>query len=153
MVRLIQTKWNGIVSHDGHAIIAATLTPAKANQPTSTLRLRSQAIPDMANSLDWRHWPELLAKPPDADLDDVRSRVEAIAPDLREQSLPARHFSLALRQVLEQPELAIGKVADDIVQPRLPSRDVEHEPAEDERLPIVVTAQRRTEVDTYPRQQ
>ena len=83
-VRLIQTKWNGIVSQLGHAIIAPMFAAAKAAHPTSTECLRDQAITGMSNRLDRGVGAELLAQPPHADVDDVGAGVEAIPPDVGE---------------------------------------------------------------------
>ena len=54
---------------------------------------------------------ELLPQAADADLDDVRAWIEAVAPDIREQLLAADDLALVAQQVAEQLELAIGQVA------------------------------------------
>src|SRR5437868_15526003 len=81
-VRLIQTKWNGIVSQLGHATIAPKFAAANAAQASSTALRRDQAITRMSHRLDGSVRSELPAKPPDADVDHVRARVEVVAPDV-----------------------------------------------------------------------
>src|SRR5438270_12420591 len=73
--------------------------------------------------------PELLAQSADADVDDVRARVEVVAPDLGEQALAAHDLARVEDQVVEEPELAVGEVGDALAQERLPPRQVEPHPA------------------------
>src|SRR6476469_137395 len=130
---LIQTKWNGIVSQLGSTTMKATFAAANTTHPTSTEYLRSQSIAGMADRLDRGVGAELLAQSPDADVDDVRPGVEAVPPDVREQALAAYHLAGVLHEMAEQPELAVGQVADEVAEASLPSRDVELEPAAAER--------------------
>src|SRR5438045_9091475 len=67
-VRLIQTKWNGIVSQLGHATIAAKFAAAKTAQAASRGLRRSQPIARIPHRLDCRLRPELLSQPPHADV-------------------------------------------------------------------------------------
>src|SRR5438105_10421322 len=70
---------------------------------------------------------ELLPEPPDADLDDVRARIEVVAPDVREQPFPAHDLAFVEHQVVEEPELAVGERGDHVAELRLTARDVERE--------------------------
>src|SRR5436309_216739 len=103
-------KWNGIVSHGSQIAIATRFATAKAPQPSSSgvgsLRL-GKAVPRMADGLDRRFRPELLPQAADADLDDVRARVEVVAPDLGEQALAADDLARVEREVMEEAELAV----------------------------------------------
>src|SRR5438876_10561412 len=108
-------KWNGIVSHDSHLAIAARF--ASANPPhasTRPLGLR-KAISRMAHGLDRRVRSKLLPQAADADLDDVRARVEVVAPDLCEQPLTAHDLAGMNGEVVEESELAVGEVGRPVV--------------------------------------
>src|SRR5207302_1841374 len=100
-VRLIQTKWNGIVSQLGQAIIATQFAAAKTAHPASSGLRRSQPITRMSHGLDRCLGPELLPQSAHADLDDVRARVEVVAPHLGEQLLQRER----LRHVVGGAEL------------------------------------------------
>src|SRR6059058_5499073 len=116
-------KWNGIVSRRGQSIIAAPFR--KANPPHARSRsLGRDAIADMADGLDGLS-AELLAQTADADVDDVRARVEVVAPHVREQPLPAHYFTLVQDEVVEQPELSVREGCDHVAELRLPPRDIE----------------------------
>src|ERR671931_162302 len=159
-VRLIQMKWNGIVSQLGQSAIARRFARANANHATSialrrkaplatptieagralparpsdapcwgpalmpSLSSGDESIAAMPDRFD-RVRAELLAQPPDAHLDDVRARVEVVAPDVREQPLAAHDLALVQNEVVQQPELAVGQGRDHIAELRLPPRDVE----------------------------
>src|SRR5919197_802690 len=135
-VRLIQMKWNGIVSQLGQSAIARRFARANANHATS-IALRRKAplatptigagralparpsdapcwVPALIPSLSSGDEPiaampdrfdrvraELLAQPPDAHLDDVRARVEVVAPDVREQPLAAHEVVAAADSALD----------------------------------------------------
>src|SRR5258707_4162905 len=120
--------WKGIVSHDGHSIITAREPTARAAQARSSCIGDSQPVTRMPHGLDRGGGPELFAQPPDANVDDVRSGVEAVSPDLRKEPLPAHHLSCVSNQVIEQPELAIGKVGDPVLDTRLAPGKIELEP-------------------------
>src|SRR5439155_25125201 len=92
-VRLIQTKWKGIVSQPGQTAMATKFAIAKAAQATSGHLRRRKAIARMAKGFDRRVVAELLAQPPNTDVDDVRVRIEVVAPDLGEQALAADHLA------------------------------------------------------------
>ena len=84
-VRLIQTKWNGIVSQLGQSDHRADVRGGEHGPATST-SLRSQAIARISNRLDRSVGAELLAQAAHADVDDVGAGIEAIAPDVGEQA-------------------------------------------------------------------
>src|SRR6266550_1508039 len=126
-VRLIQTKWNGIVSQPGQMPIATKFAIAKAAQATSGHLRRREAIARMANGFDRRVRTELLAQPPNTDVDDVRVRVEVVAPDLGKQTLAADHLALVLEQVMKDAKFAIGQLGGDRTKARLAPREVQHE--------------------------
>src|SRR2546422_10211284 len=86
----------------------------------------SNPIPRVPDGLD-RLGAELLAQAADADVDDVRARVEVVAPDLGEQALAAHDLAGVQHQVLEEPELAVGEVRDVLAEERLPPREVRSE--------------------------
>ena len=117
--------WNGIVSHDGHAIIAARQTTARTPQAVSTRLGRGNAIAGIPHRLDRLGAAELLAQSPHADVDDVRARIEAVAPHLRQEAFAAHDLAGMRDEVIEQPELAIREVDDAILDLRLPTREVE----------------------------
>src|SRR5205085_7936531 len=85
------------------AIANATHANSRRKAPTRRRRPRGRAgfarasvglrssnpIPRVPDGLD-RLSAELLPQPADADVDDVRARVEVVAPDLGEQALPAQ---------------------------------------------------------------
>src|SRR2546423_708466 len=120
-------KWKGMVSQLGHSSIAARFAPANANHASSTELRRSESITAMPHRLDGSVLAELLPEPPDADLDDVRTRIEVVAPDVREQPLPAHDLAFVAHQVVEEPELAVGERGDHVAELRLTARDVERE--------------------------
>src|SRR5207302_1083630 len=120
-------KWKGMVSQLGHSSIAARFAAANANHASSTELRRSESITAMSHRLDGSVLAELLPEPPDADLDDVRARIEVVAPDVREQPLPAHDLALVEHQVVEEPELAVGERGDHVAELRLTARDVERE--------------------------
>src|SRR4051794_9106471 len=106
-------KWNGIVSQLSHTIIATTLAAANRTQPISTrsgrrcLRGR-EPISHIAYRLD-RIRAELLAQPADAHLDDVRTRVEVVAPDGFEELFAADDLVRMADEMVEEPELAVSE--------------------------------------------
>jgi hypothetical protein len=83
----------------------------------------------MANGLDRGVGPKLLPQPSDADFYDVRAGLEGIAPDLGEQAFAADHFTDVQDEMMEQPKLAVGEFAHNIVEARLSPREVEDEPS------------------------
>ena len=94
------------------------------------------------------------AEPPadaaNAHVDDIRARVEAVAPDLGEQPLAAHRLAGVLDEVAEQPELAVGEHRPRCAEPRLARREVELEAAgADDARP----RQRLDEVDADPREE
>jgi hypothetical protein len=83
----------------------------------------------MANGFDRRSGPELLAQPADADVDDVRVRIEVITPDLGEQPLAADDLAGALEQAVQKLELTVGEIDQPVAELRLAAREVERETA------------------------
>src|SRR5258707_13357342 len=81
----------------------------------------------MPHSLDRGLGAELLAQPPDADVDHVRSGIETVAPDLGEQALAAHDFARVRDEVVEQAELTVGEIGDAVVDVSLAPRQVELE--------------------------
>src|SRR5258705_13710419 len=107
--------------------MATKFAIAKAAQATSGHLRRRKAIARMANGLDRRVRAELLAQPPNTDVDDIRLRIEVVAPDLGEQALAADHLALVLEQVVEDAELAIGQLCFHSAEARLSPCEVQHE--------------------------
>src|SRR2546428_4581334 len=126
-VRLMKTKWNGTVSQLGHTAMATKFAIAKAAQAASGHLRCSKPIARMANGFDRRVCTELFAEPANADVDDVRPRIEVVTPDLRDQTFSADHLTLMLEQVMENAEFAIRQLRGDRTKARLAPRKVEHE--------------------------
>src|SRR5207244_10401546 len=103
-------KWKGIGSHGSQSAIATRFATAKMPHATSSRLGLGKAVPRMADGLDRRFRPELLAQAADADLDDVGARIEVVAPDLGEEALAAHDLARVEREVVEEPELAVGEV-------------------------------------------
>src|SRR5919204_6104250 len=101
-------KWKGTVSHAFHTSIAPRFATAKMPHAISSLLGLGKPIPRMPDRLDWCVGPELLPQPADADLDDVRARVEVVAPDLGEQPLAAHDLARMAREMVQQAELPVG---------------------------------------------
>src|SRR5690348_5825153 len=116
--------WNGIVSHDGHAIIVARQTTASTPQAVSILSGRD-AVPGIPHRFDRLSGAELLPQPSHADVDDVRARIEAVAPHLGEQTLTAHDFAGVADEMVKQPKFAVREVDEAILDLRLPARQVE----------------------------
>src|SRR5947208_16406346 len=103
-------KWNGIVSQLAQRTIAARFARAKTAQATST-RLRSNhSVTGMSDRLDGRARAELLPETPHADVDDVRARIEVVAPDLGEQPLAADHLAAVLDELGAETELTVPQL-------------------------------------------
>src|SRR5437879_421243 len=103
-------KWKGTVSQLGQSSIAPRFATAKRPHAASSTRfLGRKAIPDVTDGLD-RTRTELLPQPADADVDDVRTGVEVITPDVGEQLLAADDLAAMADEMVEQPELAVGQV-------------------------------------------
>src|SRR5581483_7932811 len=151
-VRLIQTKWNGIVSQSGQSPMATQLASAKAPHRSSTRLRRSQAVAGIPHRVDGRVRAELLPQPPDADLDDVRAGVEVVAPHLGEETLAADDLAGMDREVVEQPKLTVGQRSVDVGEPRLPPREVEHERTGSDEVPVV-GKRPATELSAHAREQ
>src|SRR5947208_4502998 len=120
-------KWNGIVSQLGQSSIAPRFATANSpHAPSSRRYLGSKPVPHVTDGLD-RSRPELLPQPADADIDDVRARVEVIAPDIGEQLLAADDLAAMAYEVVEQPELAVGQVGRRVARASAPPREIELE--------------------------
>src|SRR5919197_5429610 len=117
-VRLTQMKWKGIVSHGSHSAIATRFATANAPHASSSPVSLSlgKAVPRVADGLDRRGRPELLAQAPHTDFDDVRARVEVVAPDLGEETLAAHDLARVEREVVQEPELAVGQVGRPVLE-------------------------------------
>src|SRR5256714_7809700 len=126
---MTQMKWNGHAAHHPQRSIASRFAVGRASQPSSTALRLSQAVAGMADGLDRRRGPELLAQPTDADVDHVRARIEVITPDLGEEPLAADDFAGAFEQAVQELELAIGEIDQPIAELRLATRNVERERA------------------------
>src|SRR5919198_6460998 len=103
-------KWKGIVSHGSQRPIATRFAAANTPHASSSRLGLGKAVPRVADGLDRRLRAELLAQTADADLDDVRTRVEVVAPDLGEQALAAHDLAWVEREMVEEPELAVREV-------------------------------------------
>src|SRR6266567_5927853 len=137
-------KWNGTFSHRCQRTIASRFATAKANQASSIPLRRSKPVASMANRFDRRAGPELLAQPADADVDDVRARIEVVTPYLGEQPLAADDLARALEQAMEKLELAVGEIDDPFAELDLAPREVECDCARLDDVvvcPLVRTAQ------------
>src|SRR5581483_3127467 len=145
----IQMTWKGIVSHDGHATMATTQPAARAPQPTSRGLGDRKPVAGVAHGLDRPRGPELLAQPPHADVDDVRPRVEPVAPHLRQETLPADHLADVEDEVVEEAELTVGEVDRKALGDGLAARDVQLELADPDRRGLDVAP--APEVDAHAR--
>src|ERR671936_1148528 len=143
-------KWKGMVSHPSQMRIAARSPRAKTPHATSSRSGRDEPIPRMSHSLDGRCVAELPAQPPDAHVDDVRSRIEVIAPDLGKQTLAADDFARVLDQVVEETELAIGELCGVCADACLSARQVEDERPNAQRV-VVLVVRRVSQRDAHAR--
>src|SRR5699024_7006795 len=71
--------------------------------------VRRQAVSHASYRLDGLR-ADLLAEVADVDVDDVRSGIEVVAPDVAEQLLPAQHVSGVAQEGLEEHELPSAEV-------------------------------------------
>src|SRR5919206_3666065 len=117
-------KWNGTVSHDCHRYMPTRFATANTPQPISSRLSLGKAVPRVADGLDRRLRAELLAQAAHADLDDVRARVEVVAPDLGEQALAAHDLARMEREVVQEPELSVGEVGRAVLERRAPPRQI-----------------------------
>src|SRR5512132_258295 len=116
-VRLTQMKWNGTVSHEEMMSIAARLASENSTQATSIHRSRfghssvSGRIEPVSHPTDRgdRVWTELRAEAANVDIDHVRSGVEVVTPDRREQPFLRHRASCMPHQLLEEQELSVGE--------------------------------------------
>src|SRR5436190_4509901 len=121
-------KWNGIVSQLSQRHIATRFAAAKTTHAISRLLSRRNAIPRMPNGLDGVG-AQLLPQAPDADVDDIRARIEVVAPDRREQPFAADDLARMHEEVVQKPELAVGEIRQPLAEVRLTAGEVEPEPA------------------------
>src|SRR2546421_5578308 len=133
-------KWNGIVSQGSQIAIAARFATANAPHASSRRLGLGKAVPGMADGLDRRFRAELLAQAADADLDDVRARVEVVAPDLGEKTLAAHDLARVEGEVVEEPELTVGEIGRPVLERRAPPRKVEGQPADTNHVGVAVPA-------------
>src|SRR2546427_4841211 len=118
MVRLTQMKWKGTVSHSAKTSIATRFRAAKTPQPTSSqaplgssLRRRSGGVDTVSLTPDGddRLRAQLGPQATDVDVDDVRARVEVVAPYVRQQAFFGERLSGVLHELPQQEELALGQ--------------------------------------------
>src|SRR5437870_5000747 len=114
-VTLTQMKWKGTVSHSASSSIAARFANANRNHAASIRVKRClghsrsdaiDAIPLPADGLD-EVGAELGPEPAHVDVDDVRARVEVIAPHRGQQPLLRHRLARLVDQLLEQEELTL----------------------------------------------
>src|SRR5207247_5413352 len=103
-------KWKGIVSQLSHMRIATRFATAKTTHAASRRLSRNQPITRMSHRFDRRVGAELLPQTSHADVDDIRSRIEVVSPDLREQPLAADHLACVLDEMVEETELAVREL-------------------------------------------
>ena len=72
----------------------------------------------MPRTVSKRSRAELAAQVADVDVDDVRARVEVVAPDVREQLLAAQHLAGVAQERLQQRELLGRELGLVVVRPR-----------------------------------
>src|SRR5580704_18816746 len=134
-------RWNGTVSQHGNMNMRSRLTRAKIHHPTSIARggygqpkrggrggpgslsaasARHELIALTPHGLDQLE-AELGAKPSDAHVDDVGSRVEVVAPDGGEQLSLGDRVPRVVGQLAQQEELEPGEV-------HRAAADVRHQP-------------------------
>src|ERR1700747_2078178 len=100
-------KWNGIVSWPGSANIAAVLATAKITQPGKSQRSTGdKAVSDIAYRLN-RFQLKLRPQSADAHVHDVASRIEGVAPHVREQLVTGAHLTRTTHEMSHQDELAM----------------------------------------------
>src|SRR5215467_699450 len=115
--RLIQIKWKGTIAHSRNIRIPATLTRTKIHQPVSTRyrphqqAIRSAKVNLVAHAADGGDHLrfQLRPQPPDVDIDHVRLRVEAVAPDRRQEALLGNRAARMAHQLRQQHRLPPGQ--------------------------------------------
>src|SRR6266487_387582 len=111
--RPIQIKWNGTVAHSRNIRIPATLASTKIHQPISTRyrrhrrEIRSAKVNPVADAADGGDHVrvQLRPQPPDVDVDHIRLRVEAVAPDRGQEALLGNRAARMLHQLRQQHRL------------------------------------------------
>src|SRR5437588_11920156 len=109
--------------------MATRFATANAAQPSSTCLCRAKSITRMADGLDRRFGAQLLPQAADADLDDVRARIEVQAPDRGEEPLAADDLAGPLGEMVEEAELAIGQRRHALAEAGLAAGEIERERA------------------------
>src|SRR5712691_1971088 len=142
-------KWNGIVSQRGQIAMMTKFATANETHSTSTCLCRRKSITRMSHGFDRRIRAELLAQPADAHVDDVRSRIEVVAPHIGEQPFAAHNFAGMKDEMVEQPELARGQLRRPTVEPRLVTREIQYEATD--ALHVAAVAVRRPPSYLYTR--
>src|SRR5260221_6374891 len=132
--------WKGIVSHDGHATMTARHPVASATQARSSWLGDSQPVTRMPHGLDRGFGAKLLAEPPDANVDHVRSGIEAVAPDLREEPFAAHDLARMCDEVVEQAELSVREIRDAVIDASLAPREVELESRDADRRCVLAAS-------------
>src|SRR3989440_8010457 len=105
----------------------ATFAVAMANHESCATLFGREPIADIPNRLDERLRAELPAQPPDRDVQDIRARIEVVAPHVREELLAADHVAAPLDELVQQPELAVGEPDPRAVDAGLALRAVQAE--------------------------
>src|SRR6185295_16274053 len=108
-VIVIQIQWNGTVCHCGKTSIPTAQATQKAPHASSPRRSGVNDIAQVAHRAD-DAGTELVAQAVDADVDDVRMRVEVHLPDVGEQLLARARPAGAGHQVPQHAELALGQL-------------------------------------------
>ena len=113
-------KWNGTVSHSGTSAIAARFAsensdprdvdPAIPVGPLERVQSASMRYPT-PRSVTIAVGAELRPQPTDVHVDDVRSRIEVVAPHRRQQPLLRDRAARVAHQLAQQQELAIRQRA------------------------------------------
>src|SRR5438105_12983813 len=118
MVRLTQMKWKGTVSHCPKTIIPTRFSTVKTPQATSSQAPlgASRRSPSsgrdaisFATDGDDRVCAQLGSQPAHVDVDDVRPRIEVVAPDAGQQSVLRDRLAGVLHELPKQQELALGQ--------------------------------------------
>jgi hypothetical protein len=104
----------------------------------------------MTDGFDGSPSAELLPQTTNADVDDVRARIEVVPPDLGEQALATYDLARVLDEVMQQAELTVGQASDEPVEGCLPPRQVQRESPHRHNA-FVRSRPARAQLDAQPR--